>query len=202
MAIEAIIDRIIGDAKAEAEKILTEARKKADEIEKEGKTDIENTCSGILKSANEEARQKRERLKIHAKMEFEKGELEEKQEAITAAFDFALKEIQSLEKIEYQELIKEEFLKAEGVEEVILSADEGSIDEEFITKINKLLVKNGKSGNLKLSDEKRSMPGGGFILKKGNIEINNTFKILFESIRNLIELKISKILFVSVDDNI
>ena len=194
MSIEAIIDKIIGDARREAEKIRTEAQEKVDEIEKMGRSNIKDTCSRILQKSSEESKQKIQRLKIASNMEFRKGELEEKQAAISLAFDLALKEIQNLGKVEYQKLIEDEFLNAEGVEEVIIPPDEKRVDEEFLTKINKLLTQKGKKGNLKLSNEKRSIPGGGFMLKKGNVYINNAFNILLESIRNQIELKISEIL--------
>ena len=194
MSIEAIIDKIIGDARREAEKIRTEAQEKVDEIEKMGRSNIKDTCSRILQKSSEESKQKIQRLKIASNMEFRKGELEEKQAAISLAFDLALKEIQNLGKVEYQKLIEDEFLNAEGVEEVIIPPDEKRVDEEFLTKINKLLTQKGKKGNLKLSNEKRSIPGGGFMLKKGNVYINNAFSILLESIRNQIELKISEIL--------
>jgi len=197
MSIEAIVEKIIGDARNEASKIIAEARDKTDEIEKAGKTNMENACSRILQKANDESKQKKERLKIQANLEFKKGELEEKQKAISLAFELALKEIQSLGKREYQKLIEEEFLKAEGVEEVIVSPEEKRIDEEFLSRINALLIQRGKKGNLKLSAERNVIPGGGFILKKGNIESNNAFSILLESIRNQIELKVSEILLNS-----
>ena len=194
MSIEAIIDKIIGDARREAEKIRTEAQEKVDEIEKMGRSNIKNTCSRILQKSSEESKQKIQRLKIASNMEFRKGELEEKQAAISLAFDLALKEIQNLGKVEYQKLIEDEFLNAEGVEEVIIPPDEKRVDEEFLTKINKLLTQKGKKGNLKLSNEKRLIPGGGFMLKNGNVYTNNAFNILLESIRAQIELKISEIL--------
>ena len=191
MSIEAIVDKIIGDAQEEAEKIRTEVREKVEEIEKTGKANTEEACSIILQRANEESKQKKERLKIIANMEFKKGELEEKQMAISLAFDHVLKEIQNLGKAEYQGLIEGIFLKCEGTEEVIIPSDEKRVDEEFINKINKLL----KKGNLKLSNERRSIPEGGFVIKKGKVESKNAFSILLESIRNQIESKISKILF-------
>jgi len=194
MSIEAIIDKIIGDARREAEKIRTEAQEKVDEIEKMGRSNIKDTCSRILQKSSEESKQKIQRLKIASNMEFRKGELEEKQAAISLAFDLALKEIQNLGKVEYQKLIEDEFLNAEGVEEVIIPPDEKRVDEEFLTKINKLLTQKGKKGNLKLSNEKRLIPGGGFMLKNGNVYTNNAFNILLESIRAQIELKISEIL--------
>ena len=195
MSIEAIVDKIVGDAQKEAEKIITEVQEKVEGIEKTGKVDIEETCSRILQKAKDESIKRRERLKIAADMEFRKGELEEKQMAISLAFDQALKEIQNLGKAEYQNLIEGIFLKSEGIEEVIITSDEKRVDEEFINRINKLLTRKGKKGNLKLSNERRSIPGGGFILKKGKVESKNAFSILLESIRNQIESKISKILF-------
>jgi len=195
MSIEAIVDKIVGDAQKEAEKIITEVQEKVEGIEKTGKVGIEDARSRILQKAMDESIKRRERLKIAADMEFRKGELEEKQTAISLVFDQALKEIQNLGKAEYQNLIEGIFLKSEGIEEVIITSDEKRVDEEFINRINKLLTRKGKKGNLKLSNERRSIPGGGFILKKGKVESKNAFSILLESIRNQIESKISKILF-------
>ena len=195
MSIEAIVDKIVGDAQKESEKIITEVQEKVEGIEKTGKVGIEDARSRILQKAMDESIKRRERLKIAADMEFRKGELEEKQTAISLVFDQALKEIQNLGKAEYQNLIEGIFLKSEGIEEVIITSDEKRVDEEFINRINKLLTRKGKKGNLKLSNERRSIPGGGFILKKGKVESKNAFSILLESIRNQIESKISKILF-------
>lgn len=195
MSIEAIVEKIIEDARKSAEKIRAETQEEIKEIEKTGRANIEDVCSHILQDAEDEAIQKKERLRIAANMESRKGELEEKHSMISMAFERALKEINNLGKAKYQELIEPELLRSEGVEEVITPPDEKRVDEEFLNGVNRLLVKNGKKGNLKLSKEKRQIPGGGFILKKGNIESNNAFGILLESVRNQIELKISKILF-------
>lgn len=198
MSIEAIVDKIIGDARKEAEKTKTEVVKKVQEIEKTGKANIEDVCFRILQKARDESIKKTERSKVSANMEFRKGELEEKQGVISLVFDQVLEGIQSFGKAEYQELIEPEFLKSEGVEEVIIPPDEKRIDDEFLSKVNKLLIHKGKNGNLKLSRERRPIPGGGFILKKGNIESNNAFGILVDSIRNQIEFRVSEILFQDI----
>ena len=72
---------------------------------------------------------------------------------------------------------------------------EKRIDKVFIQKINKMLLKKGKKGALKFSEEKRDIPGGGFILKKGRIEKNNSFEIYLSSLRRDLESEISRILF-------
>jgi V/A-type H+-transporting ATPase subunit E len=64
----------------------------------------------------------------------------------------------------------------------------------FIAGINTQLKARGIKGELKLSDEARGISGG-FILKKGDIEVNNTFEALIRMTRDELEAEVVKVLF-------
>jgi len=195
MSIEAIIQKIIEDARREGESIRSRALREVKEIEKESEKRANALRSEILEKANEYARQELEKARVSASIESRKRILEEKKTAISLVFETALKEIQALDRIEYQNLIERMLLNCEGDEEIIVSPSEKRIDSEFVDRVNRLLLKKGKKGNLRLSKEKREIPGGGFILRKERIEKNNSFRILLDSMQESLESKIAEILF-------
>ena len=199
MSIEAIVDKIIEDAQKQAKEISNLAETQASSFEEKEISDIKNAILVILENAKTEAGKNKERQKIASRMEIRKLELEEKQKAITLVVELAIKEIKDLDKAEYQKFVEPQFLSACGDEEILIPEDEKRINEEFIEKINKALSRSGKKGCLKLSKTKRNIPGGGFILKKDNIEYNNSIAVMLDSIRNKVELKISEILFEKDD---
>lgn len=195
MSIDAIVDKIIEDARKEAENILNSARLDAGNIEGKGLSEIKNISSVLTKKAEIEAEKQKERQKITVRMSLKKQDLEEKQKAVSCAFEFAVNEIKNLNKSDYQKLIQPQLLLGEGTEEIIIPEEEKRIDDQFIGKINKMLLESGKKAGLKISREKREISGGGFILKKESVESNNAFSVILDSIRNKIEADISRILF-------
>jgi vacuolar-type H+-ATPase subunit E/Vma4 len=80
-----------------------------------------------------------------------------------------------------------------GDEEVIVDHNEKHIDQEFIKQINRRLGP-GYKGNLRLSQQKNNL-GGGFILKRGKIKNNVSFKVLLARARKELEIELAKDLF-------
>ena len=79
-----------------------------------------------------------------------------------------------------------------GTEEVIVGkADKGIIDSKVISAANKKL---GRKGNLTLSKTSGSMAGG-FILRRGKVDLNLSFDGLVEHAREGLETEVAKLLF-------
>ncbi len=97
---------------------------------------------------------------------------------------------------EYRRVISKMLLEsAQGYEEVIFSAaDEERLDQSLIHQVNKELKEQGKRGELRLSAE-RGQFDGGFILRSGGMEINNTFGAILRMSRNHLEARLAEILF-------
>jgi vacuolar-type H+-ATPase subunit E/Vma4 len=84
-----------------------------------------------------------------------------------------------------------------GDEEVIIDEEEKRIDHEFIKQVNRRLG-CGYKGNLRLADERGDI-GGGFVLRRGRIKNNFTFKVLLARARKELEIELAKELFGNPD---
>ncbi|PIZ15908.1 hypothetical protein COY52_08555 [Candidatus Desantisbacteria bacterium CG_4_10_14_0_8_um_filter_48_22] len=193
MAIEAIIQKILGDARKEADAIRSKASGQAEGILAEARARAELLKADIGEKAGGRARQEEERMRTSAVIDAKKQVLAEKQKAISAVFSAALEEIKGMDKAGYQDIIGKMLSSADGDEEVIIPSSEKRIDAAFIEKINKTYFK--KKAGFRLSVEKREMPGGGFILKKERVEKNNSFAVILNSLRPVIERQLAEMLF-------
>jgi len=193
MAIEAIIRKILGDARKEADAIRSKASGQAEGILAEARARAELLKADIGEKAGGRARQEEERMRTSAVIDAKKQVLAEKQKAISAVFSAALEEIKGMDKAGYQDIIGKMLSSADGDEEVIIPSSEKRIDAAFIEKVNKTYFK--KKAGFRLSVEKREMPGGGFILKKERVEKNNSFAVILNSLRPVIERQLAEMLF-------
>ena len=66
--------------------------------------------------------------------------------------------------------------------------------EELLEEVNQQLLESGKTGELTLSQDTYNMFGG-FVLRRGKIELNSTFETLFKLSREELEADVSKLLF-------
>ncbi len=197
MSLEKIIERIKQDAQAQIAEIKDKALKEANRILQSARDEAMAYKARELEKAEAQAQQRRQRLISSANLEFRKEILAEKQNAIDSAFQQALNTLVQMKDDEYRQIIKKMLISSvqTGDEEIILSTrDKTRISENFIRDVNKELIKSGKKGNLKISKNSYNILGG-FVLKKGNIEINNSFETLFKSFRDELEAEVSKILF-------
>lgn len=197
MALEDILRKIEEDAKREADKILSEARERAEEILQTAKLEAKQTKENLLKEAHREAQTHKSRLISMAQLDMRKEILQEKQNLIDQAFQKALKRLTEMEDEEYRELIRE-MLKGvveHGDEEIILSErDKSRISQGFIQALNKELESEGKLGKLTIAEETGDFSGG-FILRRGKIELNNSFDALLQSAKGEMRTELSRILF-------
>ena len=196
MAIEAIIQKILGDARKEAEAIRSKASSQAEEILAEAGRKAELLKADIDEKAGGRARQEGERMRTSAVIDAKKQVLEEKQKAISAVFDAVLEEIKRMDKAGYQDMIGKMLSSADGDEEVIIPSSEKRIDAKFIEKVNRVNSAHFKNkAGLRLTAEKREIPGGGFILKKERVEKNNSFAVVLNLLRPVIEKQLADMMF-------
>ena len=188
MPLEKIIERIGEEFSLEIDKIKRETQDRVSEILKEARGKAASIKEEILKAASFEAQRRRDRILTTTSLEARRIVLEEKERLIEEAYKKALAKLARLGKKSYQDIIKKMLLKVakSGSGEVIISReDKKRITPSFITSINK---------ELKISKEDREIIGG-FILKREKIEVNNSFKSLFRSKREELELRLVRILF-------
>jgi V/A-type H+-transporting ATPase subunit E len=197
MSLEKILDRIERDAQNEVGKIKSRASAEADKIAKKAQAEAEKLKAQALEDAKIEAGQRKERIMSTARLDLRKALLAEKQKSIDAAFQEAIESLLNMEDAEYRKVIKSMILPnvQTGDEEIILSdRDKARLDQGFLEEINQQLAESGKKGNLTISQDTYNMVGG-FVLRRGKIELNSSFESLFKSLRADLESEVSKILF-------
>jgi V/A-type H+-transporting ATPase subunit E len=195
--LEKIKTKIIEDAGAKAIQIEEQAAMEAQGILDQASRDTELKKTELLKKAQAESEEFCRRLLAVAELEGRKEILRAKQDMINGAFKTALEKIAGLPDREYQNVLEDMIVRAasrEGGEIILSEKDAGRIDDQFINNINKRLNAMGKNLDLAVSRE-NVKASGGFILRNGDMEINNTFEILFGMLRPELEGEIVRTLF-------
>ncbi len=195
MEAEQVVEKILADAKAEAEKI----KKQADDQDAAEQAKLTEQLDEYKKQTELLAKKAGEDEKSHvlaaARMDIAKEYLAEKRKLLDEVFEQARRQLQDLPDDEYRALIKKLLLDAveTGDEEVVVDTKEKRIDREFIKKINSELA-SSKKGNLRLSNQKQDI-GAGFILKRGKIKTNVSMEVLLGQARKELEIELAKELF-------
>lgn len=190
-----VVEKILADAKAEAEKI----RKQAEENEAAEQAKLSRQLDQYNKQTEILARKAGEDEESHilaaARMDIAKQLLAEKRNILDDAFEQARQQLRDLPDEEYRALFTKMMLETveTGDEEVIVDKNDNRINQDLIDQVNQQLDSRGK-GNLKLSDEKQDI-GAGFILKRGQIKTNVSLDVLLDQARKELEIDMAKELF-------
>lgn len=188
MSLEKIIEHIDEEFSLEVDKIKKETKTEVNKILKEARGQAASIKEEILKAATLEAKRRREHILTMANLEAGKTILEVKERLLEEVYSRVLMKLKKLGKRSYQDLIKKmlcKVVKSSPGEIIISKEDRRRITPSFLRSINK---------ELKISKEDRGISGG-FILKRGKIEINDSFESLLRSKREELEPRLIKILF-------
>ncbi len=194
---EKIKQKIIDDAKSIAQQNIDNARKEASSIMKQAVEDAKLKQEELLAKADQGATDTIKKMIAVAQLEARKSKLAAKQRMVELAFNKAIEKMVSLPDNQYQQLLEELVSEStkDGNEEILLSAtDKAKMNVDFVNNINSLLVKKGIKGAMKLSESTADILGG-FILSKGNVEMNHSFETITKMKRDELETDVVKILF-------
>ena len=195
MEAEQVVEKILAEANAEADKIKSEASEKCAQTE----ADLQSQLAGYGKEtealAKAAAEDKTARMLASSRMASRKEHLTAKVALLDEVFVKARQRILALDDAKYLELIGKLMTEAieTGDEEVIVGNQEKRIDEAFIERMNGTLGPPLKS-NLQLATEKADIDGG-FILRRGNIQVNVSMDILLAQAREQLEAELAGELF-------
>lgn len=195
--VENIKLKILQDAELKASEILDKARLQAKEIEEKVNDKAALRTKEISQKYEYSINEKKRIINSNVELEMRKDILSAKQQSIDEAFDRALERLNNLDKEEYEQIILDMIIATaeSGEEELVMSEDrKNNLSPDFMKKANKALKAVGKKGNLKLSDNTRSISGG-FILESNGVEINNSFGAVIRLYRDEIEPKVAEIFF-------
>jgi len=197
MEAKQVVDKILADAKAEAEKIKkqTKANEAAEQAKLNEQLDEYKKQTEIFaKKAGED---EQSHILAAARMDIAKQLLAEKRKILDNVFEQTRQQLQNLPENEYRSLCTKLMLEAveTGDEEVVIDKSEQRINQDLIYQVNQQLSSKGKGkGELKLSDQKQDI-GAGFILKRGQIKTNVSLDVLLEQTRKELEIDLAKELF-------
>jgi V/A-type H+-transporting ATPase subunit E len=191
MNAEPVLEKILSDAKAEANKIKQEAEAKLAQQRAEVDKQLDEygkQTEALAQKAGENARQQ---VLSTVRMELAKENLAEKAKILDEVFAKAEQQLKAMPDEQYRSLMAK--LMADSVqtgdEEVIIDTNEKRIDQPLVNQANGV-----KKWNLKFAGQREPI-GGGFILRKGNIKNNCSLKVLLSRARNELEIGLAKQLF-------
>lgn len=179
--------KILKDSEAKAAQILADAKAEADRVTAAVLEEAEQERQKILADAKIEAAREEEQIVVGKTLAVRDRNLEAKQQMLDKVFSEALSRLNGMGKEKYLQFLQK-FLSTQDLdgEEIILPEKYGikNIDE-----LNAALNKAGKKGNLRLCTEGPKIEGG-FLLRKGGIEQNNTFEALVDFYRYELESEV------------
>jgi len=190
-----VVERILADARTEAEKIKRASEEK-EAVEqarlKEELGEYKKQTEALARKAGED---KKAKLLASARMDIARQFLAEKRVILDEVFSRARAQLQNLSDEDYRRLMSKLMAAAveTGDEEVVIDKAENRIDQGFIDEVNRQLNSNGK-GKLKLSSERQNF-GFGFILRRGKIKNNVSIEVLMAQVRKGLEIQLAKELF-------
>ncbi len=190
-----VVEKILSQAEVEAKKILAEAQGESSDQERELASELSAYSQQTESLAKAAAADVKMRLLAAARMDIQKQLLTTKGGLLNGVFAQARVQINSLPDDEYQQLILALMEKAAetGDEEVVVGKNETRIDNSLIKQINRKLG-TGFKGNLHLASDRANIDGG-FILRRGKIQLNVSTDVLLSQVRETIEMELSKDLF-------
>ncbi len=197
MSLEAIVAKILEDARKQASRIEGRSRATIQSIQSQCEQTVRAAREASSKRAERLAEDQRRRLLSMAELDIRKEALALKQEMIETVFEKAISQLLGGDKEEYSALLKRLVLDADlkGDEELILNPnDREGMGNALIQELNEALVKAGKRGEMRLSPESRPIRGG-VIVRRGRKEVNCSLESIIYSKRDELEAPVARILF-------
>ena len=191
--LEAILSQIEMDARQEAEELLTNAKAKAEEILAEAKEEAAKRSQEILQEGEKKAQDIRDRADSAAQLARRNNMLAFKQQVIREAIDSARASLESAPDEDYFEmlLLLAARFAGEGKGEMRLNRrDLDRLPASFEADLKKAVPQ----GDITVSKEPCDIENG-FLLVYGGIDVNCTFRAIFEEADGELRDSVGSILF-------
>jgi V/A-type H+/Na+-transporting ATPase subunit E len=192
MSIANITEKILNEANEISETSLRNAESRSLEILNEAKEKSSEILAEAEVKAKEEAEAIKSRIISAGELQERKIILNAKQEAIKKSFNLALEKLSTMPEDKYINYLIEEIVNINNCKgEIVLNeTDKNKIGEKLVEIVNERL-----NGNKVVLSENSINTKGGFILKNGDIEVNNTFETILSSIKEGLTFEVANTLF-------
>lgn len=195
--IEKITERIAAQNDTDIKALMNRAEAQAKAVYESYAAAADDDYKATVKKGEKDARERVERLGSVAQLEARKLQLAAKQEMLEKAFELAYQKLLSLPEDRYAELLTRLAVGASttGSEALIFSqTDRSRYGKRVVIAANEQLGKEGRPGNLTLSEESRDFQGGLYV-QDGNVETNCTFRALIRLQRQNTAKDVAAVLF-------
>ena len=186
MSVEGIVERIIADAREEAEDILEKTREQERRILEEGEREAEEYYRRQAARLDEGCRRDKERAVLNRRLEQRKALLKARQSWMGRAFTEAFRKLVDQPDQEYAALM-EQLIASSSVakDETVVFGTKGdpSLLKKIIDRVN-----NAVQGSFSLAEQRGDFPWG-FVLRKGKVETKLSIDSLFTYRRSDLEQK-------------
>ena len=196
MNAQAILDKILEDAKENASAVLKDANDRAGAMRKATEERIATARANTEARAHEDAQAAAVRMGRMAELDERKLLLKDKRDMMERAFSLALDKMKAMPAKEARAFLLSTLTElADGDEELSVGAEsDGGMDKAFLADANAALTAAGKPGKLTLAKEKRAGVSG-LILARHDTEIHCTYQALLDSRRLEMEAQVAQMLF-------
>jgi V/A-type H+-transporting ATPase subunit E len=193
--IEKITAKILSDAELDAQATAEQTKSQIDELQKKFDLQTKEAIEKINKEADEKAVQYKSRAETMADLASRRNSLATKRELVELAFYDAAKKIKNLDDATYLDFMKKLLVSLEEYDgELIVSKNDTRITQLLIDDVKLELNKKSINCDITMSNDKGDFDGG-FILKRGRIEINCTLDMLVKSAKRELEQEVAGVLF-------
>lgn len=193
--LDKIIGRIKGESDAAAAQVLEKAKAEADKILGEAKVEAARECVKIEHDSAAAVADRLARAKSAADLQKRKTILAKKQSLIGEVIEKAKQSLETLPDAEYFDFILKLAARAAWAEEgkiLFSKKDLDRLPDGFEEKL--AAAAEARGGKLAVSKETRTIDGG-FVLVYGGVEENCSLTALFESAHENLQDKVQELLF-------
>lgn len=190
-----LIERILADARLDADTTLQEAEQASSAILEEAAREDAVTAQAFIKRLDETTNAILERNRTNAELASRKEALDKRREVLESAFEDTYRQLCALDEEKRAKVCRDMLLaEAEGGETIQAAQAEKALLSALLPDVNAQLGKAGKAA-LTLADEAADNIAHGFLLKGTGFEKDCSFFALMRDARALEETNVSGILF-------
>lgn len=184
--IENITEKIIEDARKQAQEIIAEARQKKEKLIKEKEEQALDEKEKLLQKAKQEVIIEKERMISQARLQARDEVLLAKQEVIEKIFALVKEKLRNLDKKAYIEFLQKQLATRKWHGSELLFVPKKYLDDVVLLDLPVKVV----------TDE---FVESGFLIKDGNIITNYSFDALVDFYRDELEPIIARDLFAGLE---
>lgn len=196
MKADAIIEKILEDARQSASKTLAEAGETVEKMRVKAEEESAARKQTAREKARKAAEEQRRTMMRMAELDQRKELLSMKRRLLDETFGGTLARMEAMNPAEARAFMTRKLLEAaQGDETLAVSPRQAEIfDEAFVDQVNRLLSENGVPGQLARRVD-QSVSDGGLLLQRGGMTVDLTYRSILNEIRPSLEAQAAELLF-------